>query len=146
MSNFAAVGSTAYSGSKAAIQQMGKVMANELGGEGITVNTIQPGRMSHRPHSHLDAPYFMLYGESPVKHSRDASKRLCGRWPGWMSTLGERLATGHDGDYSSTGEDSTLPARRVGTPEDIGASVAFLCSDEAFYVNGPRRRGAVKRS
>ena len=42
MAEFAAKGSTAYSGSKAAIKQMGKVMAHELGSEGITVNTIQP--------------------------------------------------------------------------------------------------------
>jgi NAD(P)-dependent dehydrogenase (short-subunit alcohol dehydrogenase family) len=79
---------------------MGKVMANELGGEGITVNTIQPGRISHRPWGHLDAPYSILYGESLVEYKRGASKCLCGRWPGWMSTLGERLSTGHDGDYS----------------------------------------------
>ena len=45
MANMAAKGSTAYSGSKAAIRQMGKVMANELGGVGVTVNTIQPGWM-----------------------------------------------------------------------------------------------------
>jgi NAD(P)-dependent dehydrogenase (short-subunit alcohol dehydrogenase family) len=91
MSEFAAVGSTAYSGAKAAIKQMGKVMANELGEHGITVNTIQPG---------------------------------------WMATLGEKRQTGHSDDYSV--EEQSIPATRMGTPQDVGASVAFLCSDEAF--------------
>lgn len=31
---------------------------------------------------------------------------------------------------------SRIPARRVGTPEDIGAAVAFLASDQAGYING----------
>ena len=96
MSNFAATGSAAYSGAKASIKQMGKVMANELGGFGITVNTIQPG---------------------------------------WMATLGEKRQTGH-GDEYSTEESDPIPAKRMGTPQDIGASAAFLCSDEAFYING----------
>lgn len=74
---------------------MGKVMANELGEYGITVNTIQPG---------------------------------------WMATLGEKRQTGHSDDYSA--EEQPIPAKRVGTPQDIGASAAFLCSDEAFCACG----------
>ena len=31
---------------------------------------------------------------------------------------------------------SKIPARRIGVPEDIGATVAFLATDAAAYVNG----------
>ena len=29
-----------------------------------------------------------------------------------------------------------IPMRRIGTPEDVAAIVAFLCSDAAGYITG----------
>ena len=72
-----------------------KTLARELGPDGITVNTIAPGRIdTDRLRS--------LYGpggppESELEH---------------------------------------VPARRLGTPDEIAAVVAFLASDRAGYVTG----------
>ena len=33
---------------------------------------------------------------------------------------------------------SLSPLGRVGTPEDIGGVIAFLCTDESAWINGQR--------
>ena len=72
-----------------------KTLARELGPDGITVNTIAPGRIDTE---RLQA----LYGpEGPSA---------------------EVLAQ--------------IPARRVGTPAEIAATVCFLASNQAAYVSG----------
>jgi 3-oxoacyl-[acyl-carrier protein] reductase len=38
-------------------------------------------------------------------------------------------------DYRKAAAEST-PVRRVGYPEDIAATAAFLCSDEASFITG----------
>jgi 3-oxoacyl-[acyl-carrier protein] reductase len=52
--------------------------------------------------------------------------------PGLHAT--DRLLQLHDGDVSGVG--ATLPTGRVGDPDDFGAAVAFLCSQQARFVTG----------
>ena len=63
--------------------------------------------------------------------------------PGYIDT--ERLeasmsrraeAAGVSFDEMAERVTASVPAGRLGTPEDIGATVAFLCSPAAGYVNG----------
>jgi 3-oxoacyl-[acyl-carrier protein] reductase len=72
-----------------------KTLARELGPDGITVNTIAPGRID--------------------------TDRL-------RAVYGEEGPPGVDLDQ--------IPARRLGSPSEIGAVAAFLASDRAAYVTG----------
>jgi 3-oxoacyl-[acyl-carrier protein] reductase len=72
-----------------------KTLARELGPDGITVNTIAPGRID--------------------------TDRL-------------RAVYGEDGPPPD--ELELVPARRLGTPDEIAAVAAFLASDRAAYVTG----------
>ena len=72
-----------------------KTLARELGPDGITVNTIAPGRID--------------------------TDRL-------------RAVYGADGPPGADLEQ--IPARRLGSPSEIAAVVAFLASDRAAYVTG----------
>src|SRR3954465_10625485 len=49
------------------------------------------------------------------------------------STLTDRLK---DFPYGQDEGDRTIPARRLGKPEDFGAVAAFLASQQAGYING----------
>jgi len=60
--------------------------------------------------------------------------RVNGVWPGltatpmndwWLHDAGQRAAA-----------ERTVPLGRIGTPEEVAAVIAFLCSDEASYVTG----------
>jgi 3-oxoacyl-[acyl-carrier protein] reductase len=70
-----------------------KTLATEVGPDGITVNSVQPGL-----------------------HATD------------------RLVQLHGGDVS--GAAAHVPTRTVGRPEDFGAVVAFLCSEQARFITG----------
>ena len=72
-----------------------KTLAREVGPDGITVNTIAPGRIDT-----------------------------------------DRLRAVYGPDGPSTSDLEQLPARRLGTPREIAAVVAFLASDRAAYVTG----------
>lgn len=70
-----------------------KTLALEVAGQGITVNSVQPG-------SHAT----------------------------------ERLRSMHGADLGAVA--AATPVGEVGRPEDFGAVVAFLCSDQARFITG----------
>ena len=72
-----------------------KTLARELGPDGITVNTIAPGRIDT-----------------------------------------DRLRAVYGSDGPPGGDLEQIPARRLGSPSEIGAVAAFLASDGAAYVTG----------
>ena len=76
-----------------------KTLAHELGPDGITVNTIAPGK--------IDTPRV---------------RELWQHWP--------------DPEEAQARDVAAIPVRRIGTPDEIGAVVAFLCSVQAGYISG----------
>jgi 3-oxoacyl-[acyl-carrier protein] reductase len=73
-----------------------ETLADELAGEGITVNTVATGMFA-------------------TQRLADASGSL-------------------EGAHAAARE--RVPARRLGTPEEYGDLVAFLCSERAAYLTG----------
>ena len=71
-----------------------KTLATELAADGITVNSVAPGRL-------LTNRTIQVYGEDPPQEQLDS-----------------------------------IPAKRFGRPRELGDVVAFLCSQQASYVNG----------
>ena len=53
--------------------------------------------------------------------------------PGWIHTPGEEATFGKE---LIAEQGPKLPLGRIGTPADIGKTVAFLCSDAADYITG----------
>jgi 3-oxoacyl-[acyl-carrier protein] reductase len=73
-----------------------KTIAREVARDGVTVNTLLPGRIG--------------------------TDRL-------FSLSGSREA-------AEAGAAADVPAGRTGTPEEMGAAAAFLCSERAGYITG----------
>ena len=46
------------------------------------------------------------------------------------------IATDMTADLDETELKKTIPAGRLGTPEEVAHLVSFLCSDEASYITG----------
>jgi 2-hydroxycyclohexanecarboxyl-CoA dehydrogenase len=56
--------------------------------------------------------------------------------PGFIDTPMARRAEARGDMPSIDGIAAATPVRRAGTPDDIAAACAFLCSDEAGYITG----------
>jgi 3-oxoacyl-[acyl-carrier protein] reductase len=76
-----------------------KTISHELGPDGITVNTIAPGKID-------------------TERAREI----------WQHTPDPQAA--READMAM------IPARRLGSPDEVAATVAFLCSLPAAYVSG----------
>ena len=88
----------------AALIGFSKTLSRELGPDGITVNTICPGR--------IDTDLLKRSLKAQAEVERRALEEV------------REEATGR------------IPLRRLGRPEEIGAVVAFLVSEQASYVTG----------
>jgi 3-oxoacyl-[acyl-carrier protein] reductase len=73
-----------------------KTLARAHAGDGITFNSLLPGRIATQRLAHL-------YGSLEAAHEVAADE---------------------------------IPAGRLGTPEEMGAAAAFLCSERAGYITG----------
>ena len=102
-----------YYAAKGALANLGVSLAQELAGTGITVNTVSPG-LIHTPE--LEAGY-----------RARASKKGWGE--DWEDILRHIVA-----------EDFPNPCGRLATREEVADLVAFLCSDNAAFINGQNIR------
>ncbi len=98
-----------YYASKASLANMTVSLCKELAGTGITVNTISPG--------------ILATAEVRAMLERRAAKEGWGT--GWEAI---QRAAARDFLPNAVG--------RIGEVEEVGALVAFLCSELAGYING----------
>lgn len=98
LARFTAPGYSVYGSIKAAVEQLSRYLAKELGPRRIRVNCIAPGAIETD------------FGGGAVRDNADYNKMVAS-----VTALG-----------------------RAGLPDDIGDVVAFLCTDEARWINGQR--------
>ena len=104
----AGLGGWLYSGAKAAVTQLTRVAAVELGPFGISVNSISPGAIA--------TPIF--YGGSGAARNLEAAHEKA-KFEKLTRNLGK-----------------ATPTPRAGMPEDIASAALFLASDDGGFVNG----------
>lgn len=87
------IAGAAYAASKSGMIGLSRVLASEVGRDGVTVNCIAPGR--------IESPMAAVAG---AEANREYVQRI--------------------------------PVARIGTADDIGATVAFLVSEQAGFITG----------
>ncbi|HUF89978.1 MAG TPA: SDR family oxidoreductase [Gemmatimonadota bacterium] len=96
----------AYAPTKAALQGLTIILADEYGGSGVTVNAVCPG---------------------PVRSSL---------WTADDGLWSEVARPDEDREATLERVGGGLPAGRMGEPEEVAAAISFLCSEEASWVHG----------
>lgn len=102
-----------YYSAKGALATLGVSLAQELANTGITVNTVSPG-LIHTPD--LEAGY----------RARAQKKGWGDDWDNILRHIVE--------------DDFPNPCGRLATREEVADLVAFLCSDQAAFINGQNIR------
>lgn len=97
-----------YSAAKAGVIALTQSLALELAPRGVTVNSVCPGTM-------LTDMLRNAYEERAVAAG---------------------LGAGHGEDLLAEFERESIPLRRHGNPQDVGAMVAWLASDAASFTTG----------
>ena len=100
---------------RASITAWSKTLAGEVAMNGVTVNTLLPGRIDTPRIERLDAARAAANGATPAEIAIAAAQ--------------------------------TIPVGRSGTPDEFGATAAFLASEQAAYITGSLIRldgGSVK--
>ena len=109
-SRFAVSTQIGYTISKAALESMGPSLANELGGRGITVNTVAPGAVRHRHDRGL-----LLHPRGGRRdrsdHRAQAARRARGRRGRRRLPGGPAGPTGERPDHRRLGRDLPRPDR-----------------------------------
>jgi len=100
---------------RASVAAWAKTLAGEVAADGVTVNTLLPGRIDTPRIDRLDRAAAERAGVTPQEARADSVR--------------------------------AIPVGRVGTPEEFGATAAFLASPLAAYITGSLIRldgGAVR--
>lgn len=75
-------------------------------------------------------------GEVLARELAPRSIRVNVLQPGHIRTAAELASGMSDSSEGKRAQEARIPLRRMGTPADVGAAAAFLCSMQAAYITG----------